>query len=144
MCTNVIKEVHSNDEKQNCNTIINKKCHKQNCNEHRGKVQYSNGRNKLNSNVAMSREIFHHLQKKKKRCGGRKKKECNTVTNTVNEKQCNTHIPAMVMFVEAKVGLEVAIMLQQLQPVVKFLDKNARIFQESSAQLCQEKTTEMY
>ena len=73
-----------------------------------------------------------------------KKKECNTVTDTVNEEQCNTHSLAMVMFVEAAVGLEVAMVLQQLQPVVKFLDKNARIFQESSAQLCQEKTTEMY
>ena len=50
----------------------------------------------------------------------------------------------MVMFVDAEVELEVATLLQQLQPVVKFLNKNARIFQESSAQLCQEKTTEMY
>ena len=38
MCTNVIEEMCSSDEEQDCNTVINKKCHEQNCNEHRGKV----------------------------------------------------------------------------------------------------------
>ena len=38
MCTNVIEEVCSNDEKQDCNTVIDKKCHERDCNKHRGKV----------------------------------------------------------------------------------------------------------